>query len=95
MTCTVSSGTLNPTQLNSTTKLNTNLSNDIHRFICFYTTCKTLRLSVFNKELLSYLLCSTNIEASALSTKRKRTDLALANKVKVVNMLAENKPLYI
>jgi len=35
---------------------NTSLFNDIHRvsFFSFCTRCKTLRLSVFNKELLNY-----------------------------------------
>ena len=41
-------------RLCDSTKFNTSLSNDSHRFICFYTTCKTLHLSVFNKDLLTY-----------------------------------------
>ena len=46
---------------------------------------------MFNKELLTYLLHSTSVEASAMNTKHKRTGLCLADKVKVVNMLDENK----
>jgi len=64
--------------------------------LCVFTPLvNTLRLSVFNKELLTYLLHSTSVEASAMNTKHKRTDLCLADKVKVVNMLGENKSLYI
>ena len=40
---------------------------------------------------LTSALCLTKVEASTVSTKHKRTDLALADKVKVVNILDENK----
>jgi len=36
---------------------------------------------------LTSALCLTKVEASTVSTRHKRTDLALADKVKIVNML--------
>ena len=40
---------------------------------------------------LTSALCLTKVEASTVSTRHKRTDLALADKVKVLNMLGDNK----
>ena len=39
-----------------------------YAFFMLYTVCKTLRLSVFNKELLTYLQCTVKIALTVLKT---------------------------